>query len=164
MPVPYSIQAFLDRAHVPYVVIEHPFAYTAQEEAEMAHIPGREWAKTVIWMADEQPVIVALPADSFVDFEALRDLLGAQTLRLATEVEMADLYRDCAIGAMPPLGPLYEQPVVVDKRLRDDLAIVFNGGSHCDAIQMRYPDFETLVHPTVAEIGVPRHHPGAAHA
>jgi Ala-tRNA(Pro) deacylase len=164
MPVPYSIQAYLERARVPYFVIEHPFAYTAQEEAEMAHVPGREWAKTVIWMADEQPVIVAVPADSVVDFERLRDLLGVETLRLATEVELADLYRDCAIGAMPPLGPLYEQPVVVDTRLHDDRAIAFNGGTHCDAIQMRVPDFETLVHPTVADIGVRRHGAGAMHA
>jgi Ala-tRNA(Pro) deacylase len=56
---------------------------------------------------------------------------------------------------MPPFGPLYHQPVVVDKSLTSDPEISFNGGSHSDAIRMRYRDFEELVQPMVADFGAP---------
>lgn len=81
--------------------------------------------------------------------------LGARSLRLATEAELTPLYRDCEVGAMPPLGPLFGQRVVVDKSLTLDPEIAFNAGSHSEAIRMRYGDFEELVKPSVADFGVP---------
>ncbi len=54
---------------------------------------------------------------------------------------------------MPPFGPLYKQPVVVDRCLTADPEILFNGGSHREAIRMRYRDFEELVKPAVADFG-----------
>jgi hypothetical protein len=65
------------------------------------------------------------------------------------------LYSECELGAMPPFGPLYKQPVVVDKSLTLDPEILFNAGSHREAIRMRYRDFEELVKPTVADFGIP---------
>ena len=56
---------------------------------------------------------------------------------------------------MPPFGPLYQRRVVVDKSLTSDPDIVFNGGSHREAIRMRYRDFGELVKPTVADFGIP---------
>ena len=39
---------------------------------------------------------------------------------------------------MPPFGTLYGQPVFVDQTLCADSEIVFNAGTHTDAIRMRY--------------------------
>ena len=38
---------FLDSHYVKYITISHSPAFTAQEIAASAHIPGRELAKTV---------------------------------------------------------------------------------------------------------------------
>jgi hypothetical protein len=43
-----SIHDFLREAHVPYSVVPHRLAFTAQEEAAAAHVPGRDWAKVVV--------------------------------------------------------------------------------------------------------------------
>ncbi len=154
MAIPASISSYLQQTGVPYSVIEHPVAYTAQEEAAVTHVPGREWAKAVVCVVDNQPTLAVVSADQQVDLDRLREVLNAQSLRLATETELQTLYPDCEVGAMPPLGPLYRQPVVVDKVLSTDPEIVFNGGSHREAIRMRYPDFEALVKPAVAEFGI----------
>jgi Ala-tRNA(Pro) deacylase len=61
------------------------------------------------------------------------------------------MYPDCETGAMPPFGPLYGQPVFVDRSLTDDEEIVFNAGSHREAVRMRYDDFDRVVHPTVGD-------------
>jgi len=158
MPISSSISNYLERNHVSYSVIEHPIAYTAQEEAAVAHVPGREWAKVVVCIADGRPALAVLPADYVVDLERLHTLIGAASFRLATEAEIASLYADCEVGAMPPLGPLYGQPVFVERSLTEDPEIVFNAGSHREAIRMRYRDFEALVHPTVAQFGAPTAH------
>ena len=76
-------------------------------------------------------------------------MLNVEHLRLATENELDALFPDCETGAMPPFGPLYGQQVVVDERLTEDRYIVFDGGTHSNAIQMRYVDFARLIRPTV---------------
>lgn len=106
-------------------------------------------------MVDDQPALAVLAADRLVDLDRFREACGARSVRLASEAECGPLYSDCEMGAMPPFGPLYKQPVVVDKSLTSDPEIVFNGGSHREAIRMRYRDFEELVKPTVADFGIP---------
>jgi len=50
---------------------------------------------------------------------------------------------------MPPLGPLYQQAVFVDDRLAAESEIVFDAGSHSQAVRMRYADFAAVVKPIV---------------
>jgi Ala-tRNA(Pro) deacylase len=50
---------------------------------------------------------------------------------------------------MPPFGSLYKQSVFVDAALARDEEIVFNAGTHTDAICMRYAEFAALARPTV---------------
>ncbi len=150
MAIPASISEFLDRHRARYSVLTHRVAYTAQEGAAAAHVPGHEWAKVVVYIADDRPGLAVLPAPLKVDFERLRDVTHAHSLRLAREDELKGLYTDCEIGAMPPLGPLYRQDVVVDDTLAADREIVFEAGSHHESIRMPYAEFERLVRPTVA--------------
>jgi Ala-tRNA(Pro) deacylase len=148
-PATASIQEFLRKAGVQFQMVSHPPAFTAQEEAAKAHVPGRDWAKVVICFADRQPVEAVLPAPYHVDLERLRQLAKAGEIRLAREQEFKGLFPDCEPGAMPPLGPLYHQPVFVDHRLAAEHEIVFDAGSHSDAVRMRYADFAALVKPVV---------------
>ena len=62
---------------------------------------------------------------------------------------MAGLYPECEVGSMPPLGPLFGQRVFVDSRLAADLEIVFDAGTHADAIRMRFDDFNAAVKPVI---------------
>jgi Ala-tRNA(Pro) deacylase len=152
--IPAAISDYLEQNHARYSLLPHPIAYTAQEEAAAAHVPGREWAKTVVCFADDQPILAVVPAPFAVDLIRLQHTAHARSVRLAKENELASLYRDCELGAMPPLGPLYGQPVFVDRRLTLDPEVSFSAGSHHDAIRMPYQEFERLVKPTVAEIAL----------
>jgi len=149
--IPASISGYLDRNHARYSVLSHSMAYTAQEEAAAAHVPGKEWAKTVVCFADDRPVLAVLPAPYSVDLKRLQHTVHARSIRLGREPEFASLYSDCEVGAMPPLGPLYGQRVFVDERLAADPEIVFSAGSHQDAIRMSYREFERLARPTLAK-------------
>jgi Ala-tRNA(Pro) deacylase len=154
MAIPASVTDFLDRHHARYSVLRHPVAYTAQEEAAAAQVPGHDWAKVVVCVADDRPLLAVLPAPLKVDVTRLKDVTHASALRLARENEFKGLYTDCEIGAMPPLGPLYRQDVVVEETLAGAQDIVFDAGSHREAIRMPYAEFERLVRPTVAAFGI----------
>lgn len=146
------LQAFLDGEHVPYELQQHSIAYTAQQVAASEHISGRLVAKVVIVLANGGPVLLALPASSRVDFERVKQVLHARDVRLADETEVAPLFPDCEVGAMPPFGSLYELPVVVDQHLADDERIVFPVGTHTETMRLRYDDFARLVKPVVADV------------
>jgi Ala-tRNA(Pro) deacylase len=157
MPIPRSVEQFLSQQHVPYSVIPHRWAFTAQEEAAVAHIPGSQWAKTVACVADDRPVLAVVSATTFVDLERLRSIAGAREVHLASEGEFARLYPDCEVGAMPPLGPLYGQPVFVDRALARRHRL--RRRSHTDAVKVKYDDFARVVRPTVGDFGRARRVP-----
>src|SRR6185295_1011942 len=143
----------LKAERIPYTCFKHVPAYTAQEEAAVSHIPQRSWAKVVICLADDRPVQAVLPAHHTVDFELLRLLAKSATLRLAREEEVADLYPECEVGAMPPFGAAYGHAVFVDQCLVGEPQMVFNAGTHTEAICMHYGDFADLAKPVVGAFG-----------
>lgn len=151
--LPAPIGDYLRSHGVAYSVIHHRPAHCASREAAAAHVPGHQWAKAVACLADGTPVLAVVPAHYRVDLARLGDLLGARHLRLATEQEMSRIYGGCELGSMPPLGPLYDQQVVVDERMAANDEIAFSAGTHREAIRMRYSDFAALVHPTVGAVG-----------
>jgi Ala-tRNA(Pro) deacylase len=160
---PRSLDEFLREARVPYTTFTHPEAFTAQDEAALSHVPGRSWAKVVICFADDEPIVAVVPAPFLVDLEQLRVLAGARAIRLADEHEFRTLYPDCEVGAMPPFGfgARFQRRVFVDGKLVGEPEMVFNAGTHTDAIRMHYRDFADLAHPFVGAIGC-RRTPGAS--
>jgi Ala-tRNA(Pro) deacylase len=144
-----KLREFLDRNDVKYVSIAHSPAFTAQEVAASAHIPGREMAKTVMVKIGDKMAMAVLPAARKVVLQDLRDLTGADDVRFASEDEFKNLFPDCEPGAMPPFGNLYGLDVYVTPGLAEDEKIAFNAGSHTEVMKMAYGDFERLVHPRV---------------
>jgi Ala-tRNA(Pro) deacylase len=155
MPGLSTIYEFLREEHVPYTVVPHRPAFTAQEEAAATHVPGRNWAKVVICFIDGEPVETVVPAPSFVNLDRLLELAGGNAIRLADEQELRRLFPDCEVGAMPPFGPLYGQTVYVDAVLALEPEIVFNAGTHQDAIAMHWNDFVKMVNPIVGRFAEP---------
>jgi Ala-tRNA(Pro) deacylase len=151
MPVK-KLKEFLDANHIQYVSITHSPAYTAQQIAASAHIPGKELAKTVMVKLDGKLAMAVLPASLKVDFDLLQQVSGAGKVELATEGEFRETFPGCELGAMPPFGSLYDMAVYVATPLAADEEIAFNAGSHVELIKLSYKDFERLVRPKVADI------------
>lgn len=156
-----KLREFLDSHKVAYVVISHSVAYTAQGIAALAHIPGKELAKTVMVKLDSELAMAVLPASALVDLPKLRAAAGSGSIALASEAEFRDRFPDCETGAMPPFGNLYAMAVFVDQKLAQDKEIAFNAGSHRELVRLAYADFERLVKPQVASFAAGR---GAAAA
>jgi Ala-tRNA(Pro) deacylase len=144
-----SLTEYLDGHHVPYLIIAHSPAYTAQGIAGLTHISGKELAKTVMIKLDEKMVMAVLPANFHVDLAALKRGLKAKTVALASEEEFKNRFGGCETGAMPPFGHLFGVPVFADENLARDEEIAFNAGTHRELIRMRWSDYKRLAEPMV---------------
>lgn len=153
MPV-RRLKEFLDSHNIKYVIISHSRAFTAQETATSAHIPGKELAKTVMVKIDGKMAMAVLPASFKIDFDLLKKSTGSDNVEIASEKEFKDLFPECEVGAMPPFGNLYGMEVYVAKSLTEDEEIAFNAGSHRELVRMAYKDFERLVKPKVMKFSV----------
>lgn len=150
-----KLKRYLEQNNAPYEVLVHEEVYTAQELAQALHTPGRALVKAVVVKTDGGYAMAVLPASRRIDFTALREVVGAPALALASEKELAALFPEAEIGAMPPFGNLYNLPVFVDESLLADEYIAFNAGTHYEAVRMLFRDFERLVKPRVASFGIP---------
>jgi len=144
-----KLQEFLDRNQVKYISIKHSPAFTAQEIAASAHIPGQEVAKTVVVKLDGELALVVLPAPEMVRMEHLKAETGAEQVELASEEEFRDRFPDCEVGAMPPFGNLYGMDTYVEKSLTGDEEIAFNGGTHTELVKMAFSDYRSLAQPKI---------------
>ena len=145
-----KLKDFLDRNRIQYVCVTHSVAFTSQQIAALAHIPGKELAKSVVVLLDGKLALAVLSASHQVDLERLLAAAQARSARLASEFEFKDRFPGCETGAMPPFGNLYDMPVYVDETLTRDKVIAFNAGTHHELIRLSYEDFARLVNPVVA--------------
>jgi Ala-tRNA(Pro) deacylase len=139
-------------AKVRFSVSKHAEAYSAQRVAGVLHISGEQVAKVVVVRAGEEWVMLVLPAPLRLDFAKVKKVLKTTDLRLAKEEEFAALFPDCELGAMPPLGGIYNLRLYVDRTLTTQPEIAFTAGSHREIMHMAYADFEQVAKPTVADL------------
>jgi Ala-tRNA(Pro) deacylase len=152
MPLSERLRSFLDSHHAEFTLSTHAKAYTAREVAVAEHLPAREVAKTVVVFGDGSYHMIVIPASKLVDLYEVRPTLGLSQARLATETELAKLFPDCELGAMAPLGPMYEMSVYLDSSLAAQEAIAFNAGTHLDVIHMRTSEYRRIVSPRIVSL------------
>ena len=152
MPIAENVVEMLKKSGINYEVMKHPQAFTAQEVAASVHVTGKEVAKTLVVNADAKYVMATITAPHKLNLRSLKELLKAKDVRLATEEELAQLFPECELGAMPPFGNLYNMPVIASSALKDRKEIVFNACTHTEVIKLAYADFERLAQPRVGDI------------
>lgn len=154
MPVK-KLQAFLDKHHVKYLIINHSPAYTAREAAASTLIPRREFAKAVlVKLADGRIVMAVVPASRHVDLNALARTAGAEAACLATEQEFESLFPGCEPGAVPPFGNLYDLPVYADRALMKEDDLAFSAGTHTQIVRIPGTDYRKLAAPEVGDFAI----------
>ena len=150
-----KVLEFLDNNSASYEVTRHQPTYSAQQMAAAEHVSGMEVAKPVLIKADDTYYMCVLPACRKVDLDTLKEDLGVGKVELAGEEEMSKLFADCQLGAEPPFGNLYGLETLMDESLQVDEHIVFQAGTHDQAIKMATDDYKELVSPQVLSFSYP---------
>ena len=150
-----SLQSYLDEHGANYRVSRHSTAYTAQELAAAEHVSGKRVIKPVIIQADGQFMMCALPACYRVDLNELKSQLMVEDVRLADEATVRGLFGDCEPGAEPPIGRMYGMTTLMDESLSNGNHVMFQAGTHQDAVEMSLAEYRRIAQPEVAHFGRP---------
>lgn len=91
-------------------------AKTIAEVSELLDVPASQLIKAVLFMADEKPVLALVRGDYDVNDTKLKNLLGADTLTLASAAQVkATMHAD--IGNIGPVGVDEDLTVIADNSL-----------------------------------------------
>jgi Ala-tRNA(Pro) deacylase len=156
------IKDLLEKRGVPFEERHHRVAFTAQEVAQSEHITGHRVAKVVIVIADGRPVELILPASRRIVLDQVGKLLAAREVRLASEAEMDRVFIDCGTGAIPPLRHWKDVEVVMDASMPREGEVIFQGGTHEDAVRLAIEDWLPLVNPRIGLFTMAEHAPSVA--
>ncbi len=146
MAIAITFKQYLDQTGVPYEVVMHPRTYSSMRTAEAAHVPGHRLAKSVILEDDNGYVMAIVPSNRQIRLGAVSDELH-RNLRLATEQEISSLFKDCDVGAIPPVGPAYGVPTLVDDTLAREPDVYLEAGDHEELIHVSHDAFINLLGP-----------------
>jgi Ala-tRNA(Pro) deacylase len=144
MAIATRVRDFMQQHGLRYDVLSHPHSYSSMDTAQQAHVPGASLAKAVVLEDDVGYLMAVLPSTRHVQLGRLSRELNCQ-LRLATEEELAPIFNDCELGAIPPIGAEYGMRMVMDESLAEQPEIYFEAGDHERVIQMSREDFLTMM-------------------
>jgi len=147
-----AITDYLDGQRVAYELVEHESTMTAAAEAQAAHRPKHQVAKTVVLHGGGGYVLAVLPASERLDLGKLRDILGGPVLRLASEKEMAADLPMVEVGATPPVGPMLPRLEVLDARLYEEDRILCAAGDHRHSVLLDPREVVRLADARVADV------------
>ena len=144
MAIPATLYHDLRRNGVSYDLIPHPTTSSSRMTARATHVPEASVAKAVGIKRKKGFVLAVIPASRQVALRGVGALL-ADPVCLATEGELQGLFVDCEVGAIPPLGEPYGIRTIVDRQLRDQDDIYFEGGDHPTVVHLKGGSFRQLM-------------------
>ena len=139
MAIASRLKWFLDVNRVRYDVLPRPSGKTDEQA-----ISDEQRLVSHLFHDSRGFVMVVHRASHEIAMPALERLFG-HPLHRARESEVRDIFFDCVRGAIPPLGPAYGIPTVVDEDLPLDGDLYFSGGDADDWVHMSGAAFQNLV-------------------
>ncbi|RLC62013.1 MAG: YbaK/EbsC family protein [Chloroflexota bacterium] len=123
-------------------------ARTAQLAAEALNTALGSIVKSLVFLADGEPVLVLVAGDRRADPVKLKRLLGARRVMIA-DAERVKQETGFSIGGVPPIGHRQSLPTLIDASLAR-FETLYAAAGHPFAV---FPvAFETLVHITNGQV------------
>ena len=146
MAIASKLEKYLRQKSVKYKVLTHPHSEYSMETAEKAHVHGDALAKAVLVKGDSGYLLVVLPSDYHIELDSLHKLLG-QEVALASEVTLAEVFSDCEMGAVPPIGMAYGIKTIWDPKssLGKQDEVFFEAGDHQSLVRVSGEQFHELM-------------------
>jgi Ala-tRNA(Pro) deacylase len=143
MTVAPTLQKYMNEQGFRYDLVSHEPTLSALGSAYAGHIPSDRLAKAVELKEGGRYKLAVLPASHHLQLSDLRTEVGHE-IHLATEPEAADAFRDCALGAVPPVGACYGLDVIIDTSIDRQQELYFEGRDHTTLVHVNGAEFARL--------------------
>jgi CheY-like chemotaxis protein len=163
MAVPRWLTQLFHHYQVPFEVHHHLPVHSATQLAHAEHVSGHRVAKPIFLAAGTRPLTVVLPASARLDLPRVQAIAGKNPLRFASEDEIAEWFKGCEPGSVPPVRIRSDQLVLMDRSLAHIGDLLFAAGSSEDAVSLRFRDWYRMVRPGVGRFALVERN-GKSHA
>ncbi len=117
----------------------------ASDEALRAHgIAPEAHAKALLLKDSQGFVLTVMPATSDVDVDFWCQELHRE-LEPAGDDDLDELFCDCELGSVPPIGPWYRVPTIVEASLCERPKVFFDGGESRTLVRVSGRGFAKLL-------------------
>jgi Ala-tRNA(Pro) deacylase len=135
---------------VEHRLLTHPPVLTSEEASRVRGTPLEAGAKALVCHADDQIVLIVVPADARLDNRAFRQQAGVKNVRMIDPAQVQDLV-GAPVGAVPPFGSLFGLTTYADREVVERELIAFNAGARDVSVTMRGPDYAALEAPLLGQ-------------
>ena len=144
MTISNTLAEYLHNEGINFELVKHPHTRSSLETAETAHIPGDKLAKCVVLEDEKGYLMAVIPSTHKVDLDSLARSTGRR-MNLVSEVMLNQMFHDCELGAIPPIGTAYGYDSILDECLIDCEDVYFEAGDHEDLIHISGTQFKKLM-------------------
>jgi len=120
-----------------FELIPHQQTYTSIDEARALGIDADDVLKTLAVWTRSGYALMVVPASRRMDLHLVREAVGDNHARLATEDELGRDFPGYELGALPPLGTLLGAAVYVDPEVLGHDVVAFAAGSQTESVKLR---------------------------
>jgi len=135
---PAEVDAALRAGQIPYCRIRARAARAAQAARSLGVEPGAI-VKSLLFLADGNPVMILVSGDRRADPQRLQSLLGARRVMIATPERVAQ-ETGYPVGAVPPVGHARPLPAWVDAALAHHATVYVSGGAVDEMVELAFED------------------------
>jgi len=145
MTIARRVEHYLYENRIRYETLAHLKSSSSLGSAISSNIPLRSLVKAVVLIDHEGRKLMAiLPANGKINILTLNHELYGE-YRLANENELANIFHDCSLGAIPPVAEAYNMSYVCDQQLDRQNVLYFEAGDHETLIKVDHEAFESMV-------------------
>ena len=144
MAIASTVLTYLQRNKIRYDIVAHPRTERSRDSAAISHVPADRMAKAVVLNDPRGYLMAVVPSDRHVKVDRLSKRFG-RTFELASEDRIAPVFKDCDVGAIPPIGTAYGMETILDDSLVGLPEVYFEAGDHEELIRVDGDSFVRLL-------------------
>jgi Ala-tRNA(Pro) deacylase len=150
MTISKKVLDYLDKNKYKYEIIEHRTTYTAWDTSQTEKVKPQEVAKTLVLMADKDPVLAVLPANRNLDKNKLLKIINAERKKKGERnykkigfAKEAWMKKNVIgkVGATPPFGGLLKAEIYIDSLSAKNKKIYIGSGEYDASIRINVSQY-----------------------
>ena len=145
-----KIKELFESKNIKYEVSEHEKVHTSEEAASVRGEKVEEGAKALIFRSEGKFYMFVIAGNERIDYKKAKEEIGKDRISMATPEEVKEV-SGVEVGAVPPLGNLFNIPVYFDKSVLETEYACFSAGSHYKSIKLKSEDLKKAVEPIVGD-------------
>lgn len=147
------LTSYLEAHDIAFRVVERRGRFTRDGTlAEGDSAPDLNVCRAVLLRTEHGWRLAVIPSDHRLDIAKARTALREPRLRFASESEGAALFPEFELGLLPPIGPHYPHPDVLDDRLLEHDEVLCEAGEPGQRLAIDPRAIVSLVGPAVADV------------